>query len=124
MARTSRNWKHGEAKSIVPTSTATRPARSALVLTCTLLIDLPDASLRRARDAIHRVAARHILLAACFSPTHQFVPNRDQDDMLFKRGYGARFLDLFPDLDVVQYGFPWRRASSFDDVNYGLLRKS
>ena len=25
---------------------------------------------------------------------------------------------------LVQYGFPWKRASSLDDVNYGLLRKS
>lgn len=95
-----------------------------LVLSCTVLIHLSDASLQRACEEIHRVAARAILVAEYFSPSAQAIPYRGHDDMLFKRDYGALFLDLFPDLELVDYGFLWKRASGFDDVTYWLLRRS
>lgn len=95
-----------------------------LVLTCTVLIHLPDASLDAACEEIHRVAARDILIAEYFSPQPHTVHYRGHDEMLFKRDYGGLFLDRFADLELLDYGFLWKRTSGFDDVNYWLLRRS
>ncbi len=94
-----------------------------LVFTCTVLIHIPPDTLNQALKEIYRVAKRHILIIEYFSPFEEMVQYRGQSDMLFKRDYGSVLLDLFPNLELLDYGFFWKRVTDLDNVNYWLFRK-
>jgi pseudaminic acid biosynthesis-associated methylase len=95
-----------------------------LAFTCTVLIHVPDEALQRACREIHRVSRRWILCMEYFSPTPVMIPYRGRDDLLFKRDYGALWLDGFSDLEHVANGFFWKRTTGLDDVNWWLFRKT
>jgi spore coat polysaccharide biosynthesis protein SpsF len=95
-----------------------------LVFTCTVLIHVPDDALQAAYREIHRVSRRWILCMEYFSPAPLMIPYRGHDDLLFKRDYGALWLDGFRDLEHVANGFFWKRTTGLDDVNWWLFRKT
>ncbi len=95
----------------------------SLVFTCTVLIHIPPNTLNQALKEIYRVAKRHILIIEYFSPVEEMLQYRGQSDMLFKRDYGSVLLDLFPNLELLDYGFFWKRVTDLDNVNYWLFRK-
>ena len=45
-------------------------------------------------------------------------------DLLFKNDFGSLYLDSFPDLKLVDYGFFWRRTTVMDDITWWLFRKA
>ncbi|MGD9850224.1 MAG: pseudaminic acid biosynthesis-associated methylase [Nitrospirales bacterium] len=94
-----------------------------MVFTCTVLIHIPSETLEQACREIYRVAKRYILVLEYFSPVSETVRYRHYDDMLFKRDYGSIFLDLFSSIDLIDYGFFWKRVTDLDNVNYWLFRK-
>jgi len=94
-----------------------------LVMTSGVLIHVPDDGLRLAYDELHRVSGRYLLTIEYFSPTPVSVTYRDHEDMLFKRDYGALWLDWYEDLEHVANGFFWQRTTGQGDVNWWLFRK-
>lgn len=93
-----------------------------LVFTCGVLIHVPPECLADACREIVRVSGRYVLCAEYFSPSPEEVEYRGQRGLLFKRDFGAFFLDSCPELNVLDYGFFWRRFE-FDDFNWWLLEK-
>lgn len=93
-----------------------------LVFTCGVLIHVPPARLAHACREIVRVSRRYVLCAEYFSPREEEIEYRGQPGLLFKRDFGAFYLDGWPELTVVDYGFLWRRFE-FDDVNWWLFDK-
>jgi len=53
-------------------------------------------------------------------------PYRDHTDRLFKRDFTGEMLDMFSDLELVDYGFVYRRDPIFpqDDITWFLLEKN
>jgi spore coat polysaccharide biosynthesis protein SpsF len=99
--------------------------RSAdLEFTAAVLIHVPPEELDDALREIHRVAERWVLSIEYFAPNETTVSYRGRDDLLWKRDYGSLLMDAFPDLELVSYGFLWRRATPFDDTNWWLFRKA
>jgi len=82
----------------------------------------PDNLLASCRE-IHRVAGRFIAAIEYFNPEPVDTPYRGRDGQLFKRDFGAFWLDHFPDLALVDYGFFWKRASGLDNLTWWLFRK-
>ena len=42
---------------------------------------------------------------------------------LFKRDFGGFWLDNFPDLQVVKYGFSWKRLTGLDNLTWWVFEK-
>ena len=82
----------------------------------------PDDLLASCRE-IYRCSERWIACIEYFSDTPEHVHYRGHNEMLFKRDFGGFWLDNFPDLRAVSYGFIWKRATGLDNCNWWLFQK-
>ncbi|MBW2029638.1 MAG: methyltransferase domain-containing protein [Deltaproteobacteria bacterium] len=94
-----------------------------MVFTCGVLIHVHPDDLLRLCSEIHRVSRRYVLCVEYFSPEPVEVKYRGHDGMLFKRDFGGFYLDRWPELRLLAYGFLWKRVSCFDDVTWWLFQK-
>ena len=95
-----------------------------LAFTSGVMIHIPPDALLPSCQGIHRVARRYIACVEYFNPTPVELEYRGHDGVLFKRDFGAFWLDNFPDLELVDYGFFWKRATGLDDLTCWLFRKT
>ena len=51
------------------------------------------------------------------------IPYRGQEGLLFKRDFGGLWLDSFPSLRTVAYGFAWKRVTGVDNLTWWLFEK-
>jgi hypothetical protein len=70
------------------------------------------------------VAKRYVLCNEYFSAQPETLAYRGRDGLLFKRDFGAFWLDNFKDITLVDYGFLWRRAAAMDSTTWWLFRKN
>lgn len=95
-----------------------------LVFTAGVLIHIAPDDLGRATDEILRVARKYILCIEYFSHEPEEKPYHGQAGLLFKRDFGAFYIDRSPDLKCKDYGFLWQREFPiFDNLNWWLLEK-
>jgi pseudaminic acid biosynthesis-associated methylase len=96
-----------------------------LVLVKGVLIHLNPDHLPSAYAAIHRSAAKYVVLAEYYNPTPVAIEYRGHADRLFKRDFAGEMLDRYPDLQLVDYGFAYRRDPAYpqDDITWFLLEK-
>lgn len=95
-----------------------------LVFTTGVLIHIAPDDLSRVTDEIFRVARKYVLCIEYFShtPVEEFY--RGQKGLLFKRDFGSFYLDRFPNLKWLNYGFLWQRELTiFDNLNWWLFEK-
>lgn len=94
-----------------------------LAFTCGVLIHVhPDDLLEACREIV-RVSRRYVLCAEYFSPRPEAIEYRGRMDLLFKRDFGGFYLDQWPELRLVDYGFLWKRTE-FDDLNWWLFERA
>jgi pseudaminic acid biosynthesis-associated methylase len=95
-----------------------------LVFTSGVLIHIAPDDLGRATDEIVRVARKYVLCIEYFSHQPVEVPYRDRQGLLFKRDFGGFYLDRYPQLRWVDYGFIWQREFRlFDNLHWWLFEK-
>ena len=95
-----------------------------LVFTSGVLIHVAPEDLLKATNEIVRVARNYVLCIEYFSHEPTSVQYRGLGEgYLFKRDFGGWYLDHYPELKVVDYGFLWERVDSGDDLNWWLFRK-
>ena len=94
-----------------------------LVFTSGVLIHIDPEHLEVACREMHRVARRYLLTIEYFANEPETKTYRGQEGLLFKRDFGAFWLDLFPALAVVDYGFFWKRATGLDNLTWWLFAK-
>jgi pseudaminic acid biosynthesis-associated methylase len=95
-----------------------------LVFTSGVLIHIASDDLGRATDEIVRIARRYVLCIEYFSHTPTEIPYRGQTGLLFKRDFGDFYMNRFPHLKWVRYGFLWQREFPiFDNLNWWLFEK-
>lgn len=96
-----------------------------LVLTKGLLIHIPPFDLPLAYDAIYQTSRRYVLVCEYFCPEPRMIPYRGQDNMLWARDFAGEMMDAYPDLQLVDYGFAYKRTSfPQDNINWFLMEKS
>lgn len=94
-----------------------------LAFTSGVLIHIhPDDLLVSLRE-IYRCSKRWIVCVEYFSDKIEMIPYRGHNDRLFKRDFGSFWLDNFPKLRPVAYGFAWRRATGLDNLTWWLFEK-
>jgi pseudaminic acid biosynthesis-associated methylase len=94
-----------------------------LVFTCGVLIHVPPEALAATCRDIHRVAARFVLAIEYFSDEPVEKLYRGETGALFKRDFGGFWLDQHPGLELLDYGFFWKRATNLDNLTWWLFRK-
>jgi pseudaminic acid biosynthesis-associated methylase len=99
-----------------------RAAAFDLVFTCGVLIHVPPDDLAEVGAEIVRVSARYIVCAEYFSPRNEEIEYRGHRGLLFKRDFGGFFLDRWPKLKLLDYGFLWKRVE-FDDLTWWVFEK-
>jgi spore coat polysaccharide biosynthesis protein SpsF len=95
-----------------------------MAITSGVLIHVDPSLLAKTMSEIHRVSSKYVFCAEYFSPKAEAIPYRGESDLLFKNDFGSLYLDSFPDLVLVDYGFFWRRTTVMDDSTWWLFRKA
>ena len=88
-----------------------------------VLIHIHPDHLAASLKEIHRCSRRWIGCIEYFSDKPEMIPYRGHDDRLFKCDFGGFWLDSFPDLRVVAYGFAWKRVTGLDNLTWWLFEK-
>ena len=97
-----------------------------LVLIKGVLIHLNPERLAEAYQTLHDATGKHLLVAEYYNPNPVGISYRGHDNKLFKRDFAGEILDQFPNLELIDYGFNYRRDPKFpmDDITWFLIRKS
>jgi pseudaminic acid biosynthesis-associated methylase len=90
-----------------------------------VLIHIPPTELYRAYGALYRASKRWIFIAEYFNPSPVEIEYRGHKGRLWKRDFAGDMLDMFPNLNVANSGFAWRRdpVAPQDDLTWFLLEK-
>ena len=91
-----------------------------------MLIHINPDKLNDVYDRLYRHSKRYILISEYYNPVPVAVNYRGFSDKLFKRDFAGEFMDRFPDVRLLDYGFQYHRDKNFpmDDVNWFLMEKT
>lgn len=92
-----------------------------MAFTTGVLIHVDPSRLAATMDEIHRVSSKYVLCAEYFSPRPETLSYRGHEGLLFKNDFGGLYMDRFADLQLVDYGFFWKRATGLDDATWWLF---
>lgn len=76
-------------------------------------------------EKLYQASKKYILICEYYNPSPVVIPYRGHSDRLFKRDFAGEMLEKYPDLQLIDYGFCYKRDPSFpqDDVTWFLLGK-
>jgi len=90
-----------------------------------VLIHIDPEWLPKVYDLLYASSARYILMCEYYNPSPMSLVYRGHSDRLFKRDFCGELMDRHGDLDLIDYGFVYRRDPVFpqDDITWFLLEK-
>ncbi len=94
-----------------------------MAFTAGVLIHIHHDDLLAACRNIHSAAGKYIVCNEYFSDKPETIDYRGHGDKLFKRDYGAFWLDNFPDLKCLGYGFEWQPMTGIDNSTWWVFEK-
>lgn len=91
-----------------------------------VLIHLNPDVLSQVYDKLFAACGRYLLVAEYYNPTPVAISYRGHSDRLFKRDFAGDILDRYPQLELIDYGFVYRRDPNFpqDDISWFLMKKN
>lgn len=102
------------------------PARTFdLALIKGVLIHLNPDVLPQVYDKLAASTHRYLMVAEYYNPAPVAIPYRGHSDRLFKRDFAGEIMERHPELQLVDYGFAYRRDPLFpqDDITWFLMEK-
>ena len=96
-----------------------------LVISKGLLIHINPAYIEKAYEIIYDASNKYILLAEYYNPVPVEVEYRGHRDRLFKRDFAGEMMNIYPDLELIDYGFVYHRDPNFPqgDMTWFLMQK-
>lgn len=90
-----------------------------------VLIHIHPEMLPLVYEKLYNASRKYILICEYYNPSPVSIPYRGHSDRLFKRDFAGEMLDTYSDLRIVDYGFAYKRDTSFpqDDITWFLLEK-
>jgi len=90
-----------------------------------VLIHIHPEMLPLVYEKLYNASRKYILICEYYNPSPVSIPYRGHSDRLFKRDFAGEMLDTYSDLRLVDYGFAYKRDTSFpqDDITWFLLEK-
>lgn len=76
-------------------------------------------------EKLYQASTRYILVAEYYNPQPVALNYRGHEERLFKRDFAGELLEKYSDLQLVDYGFAYRKDPAFpqDDITWFLLEK-
>lgn len=76
-------------------------------------------------EKLYQATDKFILVCEYYNPSPVVISYRGHADRLFKRDFAGEMLDKYSDLQLVDYGFAYRRDPAFpqDDITWFLMEK-
>ena len=96
-----------------------------LVLIKGVLIHINPDALPLVYDKLVAACGRYLMVAEYYNPVPVAIPYRGHSDRLFKRDFAGEIMDRHPQMELLDYGFAYRRDPKFpqDDITWFLLGK-
>lgn len=90
-----------------------------------VLIHINPEMLHLVYEKIYESATKFILIAEYYNPSPVEINYRGHNERLFKRDFAGEFLDKYPNSELIDYGFTYRRDPAFpqDDITWFLIKK-
>ncbi len=90
-----------------------------------VLIHIHPEMLPLVYEKLYNASRKYILVCEYYNPSPVSIPYRGHSDRLFKRDFAGEMLDTYSDLRLVDYGFAYKRDTSFpqDDITWFLMEK-
>ena len=90
-----------------------------------VLIHINPEMLTDVYDRLFSACGRYILVAEYYNPAPVAISYRGHSDRLFKRDFAGEIMDRHPKLQLIDYGFVYRRDPNFpqDDITWFLMEK-
>ena len=99
--------------------------QASLALIKGVLIHINPQQLGVVYEKLYETSNRYILVAEYYNPSPVSISYRGHSDKLFKRDFAGEMLDIYPNLDLVDYGFAYHRDNKYpqDDITWFLMEK-
>lgn len=96
-----------------------------LTLIKTVLIHIDPNFLPSVYEKLVNSTSRYLMVAEYYSQSPMEVSYRGHSDRLFKRDFAGEILDAFPEMQLIDYGFAYRRDPKYpqDDISWFLMEK-
>jgi spore coat polysaccharide biosynthesis protein SpsF len=96
-----------------------------LVLIKGVLIHMNPDVLNQVYDKLVASTDRYLMVAEYYNPAPVAIPYRGHTDRLFKRDFAGEIMERHPSMQLVDYGFAYRRDPNFpqDDITWFLMEK-
>ena len=90
-----------------------------------LLIHINPDKLESAYRVIYDISNKYILIVEYYNPIPVEILYRNQKGKLFKRDFAGEFMNMFPEVSLIDYGFIYHRDPVFpqDDLTWFLMSK-
>jgi spore coat polysaccharide biosynthesis protein SpsF len=91
-----------------------------------VLIHINPDALPQVYDKLVAACEKYLLVAEYYNPEPVAIPYRGHSDRLFKRDFAGEIMDSHPQMELVDYGFAYRRDPNFpqDDITWFLMEKN
>ena len=96
-----------------------------MVLIKGVLIHINPDALLQVYDKLVAASGRYLLVAEYYNPAPVAISYRGHADRLFKRDFAGEIMERHPQMQLVDYGFVYRRDPNFpqDDITWFLMEK-
>jgi len=96
-----------------------------LALVKGVLIHINPSNLTQVYDKLVASTRRYLMVAEYYNRSPVSIAYRGHSDKLFKRDFVGEIMDIYPYLQLLDYGFVYHRDPNFsqDDVTWFLLEK-
>ena len=90
-----------------------------------VLIHINPDMLKVVYEKLYSSSTKYICIGEYYNPTPVTLNYRGHNDKLFKRDFAFEIMEQYPDLELVKYGFSYRKDPLFpqDDITWFLLKK-
>ena len=97
-----------------------------LVLIKGVLIHINPDELNLVYDKLVTATNRYLMVAEYYNPVPVAMPYRGHTDRLFKRDFAGDIMERHPEMQLLDYGFVYRRDPNFpqDDMTWFLMEKN
>lgn len=95
------------------------------VFTRGVLIHINPDELQKVYEVMYKLSKKYICIAEYYNPSPITLKYGSEKNKLFKRDFAGELLDKYKDLELVGYGFKYRRDNTYpqDDITWFLLKK-
>ncbi|MBF0235789.1 MAG: pseudaminic acid biosynthesis-associated methylase [Desulfamplus sp.] len=104
----------------------TAPVLCDFVFTRGVLFHINPEQLPKAYAALYNSSKKYICVAEYYNISPVSIPYRGKEDQLFKRDFAGEMLELYPDLQLLDYGFIYHKDPQFAqvDLTWFLMEKN